>query len=92
MAENIYDKLSDPLALGVFVITLLAPVGVGLLTLLRTRNQSDFFIGGRTMNAFVVGLSAVSSGRSSWLVLGVSGMAYVSGVGAIWAIVGYTMV
>ena len=92
MAEDIYDKLSDPLALTIFIITLLIPVAVGLLAMLRTRSQSDFFIGGRAMSAFVVGLSAVSSGRSSWLVLGVSGMAYVSGVGAIWAIVGYTMV
>jgi solute:Na+ symporter, SSS family len=92
MVENVYDKLSNPLALAVFLLTLLFPVGIGLLALLRTRNQSDFFIGGRTMNAFVVGLSAVSSGRSSWLVLGMSGMAYVSGVGAIWAIAGYTMV
>lgn len=92
MTEEIYDKLSDPLALGVFIATLLIPVAVGLLALLRTRSQSDFFIGGRAMNSFVVGLSAVSSGRSSWLVLGVSGMAYMSGVGAIWAIVGYTAV
>ena len=92
MAGNIYDKLSNPLALIVFLLTLLFPVLVGLLAMLRTKNQTDFFIGGRSINAFVVGLSAVSSGRSSWLVLGLSGMAYVSGTGAIWAIVGYIAV
>ncbi len=92
MVENVYDKLSNPLALTIFLLTLLFPIGIGLLALLRTKNQSDFFIGGRSMNAFVVGLSAVSSGRSSWLVLGMSGMAYMSGVGAIWAIAGYTLV
>ena len=92
MVENVYDKLSNPLALTIFLLTLLIPIGIGLLALLRTKNQSDFFIGGRSMNAFVVGLSAVSSGRSSWLVLGMSGMAYMSGVSAIWAIAGYTLV
>lgn len=92
MVENIYDKLSNPLALGVFLLTLLFPVLTGLLAWLRTKNQSDFFIGGRSMNPFVVGLSAVSSGRSSWLVLGLSGMAYISGTGAIWAIIGYISV
>ncbi len=92
MVENIYDKLSNPVALVVFLLTLLFPVGVGLLALLKTRNQSDFFIGGRSMNSFVVGLSAISSGRSSWLVLGLSGVAYVSGTSAIWAIVGYIVV
>jgi sodium/proline symporter len=92
MVENVYDKLSNPLALTIFLLTLLFPIGIGLLALLRTKNQSDFFIGGRSMSAFVVGLSAVSSGRSSWLVLGMSGMAYMSGVSAIWAIAGYTLV
>lgn len=92
MVENIYDKLSNPLALIIFLLTLLFPVAVGLLAMVKTRNQSDFFLGGRSMNPFVVGLSAVSSGRSSWLVLGLSGMAYMTGTGAVWAIVGYTAV
>jgi sodium/proline symporter len=89
---NVYDKLSDPLAFIVFLLTLLLPIGIGLLAMLKTKNQSDFFIGGRVMNKIVVGLSAVSSGRSSWLVLGLSGMAYTLGSGAIWAIVGYIIV
>ena len=89
---NVYDKLSDPIALTVFIITLLFPIGVGIFAMLKTKNQSDFFIGGRGMNRFTVALSAVSSGRSSWLVLGVSGMAYTMGTGAVWAIVGYITV
>ncbi len=83
-----YDKLSDPVAFGIFLLTLLLPVLVGVLTLRRMRSQSDFFIGGRAMDKFVVALSAVSSGRSSWLV-GVSGMAFTRGTGAVWAVVGY---
>lgn len=86
---DVYGKLAHPLAFTVFLITLLLPVLVGFLTLRRTRTQSDFFIGGRAMGKIVVALSAVSSGRSSWLVLGVSGMAYTMGTGAVWAVVGY---
>jgi sodium/proline symporter len=89
---NVYDKLNDPLAFTVFLLTLLLPIGIGLLAMLKTKNQSDFFIGGRVMNKIVVALSAVSSGRSSWLVLGLSGMAYTLGTGAVWAIVGYITV
>lgn len=85
----VYDKLSHPAAFAVFVLTLFLPILIGILTLRRTRSQSDFFIGGRAMNKFVVALSAVSSGRSSWLVLGVSGMAFTLGPGAVWAVVGY---
>jgi sodium/proline symporter len=89
---DVYEKLSHPLAFVVFVVTLFLPVIVGVITLRRTRSQSDFFVGGRAMNRLVVALSAVSSGRSSWLVLGVSGMAYNLGAGAIWAVTGYTAV
>ncbi len=52
----------------------------------------EFFIGGRKMNRFVVALSAVVSGRSSWLLLGVTGMAYKMGAAAVWAVVGYIIV
>lgn len=54
--------------------------------------MSEFFLGGRKMNRFVVALSAVVSGRSAWLLLGISGLAYVQGISAIWAILGYTLV
>jgi sodium/proline symporter len=86
---EVYDKLTDPVAFVIFVLTLFLPVFIGFLTLRRTKNQTDFFVGGRAMDKFVVALSAVSSGRSSWLVLGVSGMAYTLGTGAVWAVVGY---
>lgn len=89
---NVYEKLHDPLALAVFVATLFLPVVVGLLAVRRTRNQADFFVGGRAMGKVVVALSAVSSGRSSWLILGVSGLAYTTGASAIWAVAGYTAV
>jgi SSS family solute:Na+ symporter len=87
---DVYDKLSHPLALAVFLLTLFLPVLVGVLTVRRTPSQSDFFVGGRAMPRLVVALSAVSSGRSSWLVLGVSGIAYTQGASAVWAVVGYT--
>jgi len=86
---SIYDKLSHPAALLVFCLTLFLPVLIGYLTRNKAKNRSDYFIGGRAMDKVVVALSAVSSGRSSWLVLGVSGMAFTLGVGAVWAVVGY---
>jgi SSS family solute:Na+ symporter len=57
-----------------------------------SRGVGEFFVGGRRMNVVVVALSAVVSGRSAWLLLGVTGMAYVQGASALWAVVGYTVV
>jgi sodium/proline symporter len=53
---------------------------------------ANYFIGGRRMHMIVVALSAVVSGRSAWLLLGVTGMAFVMGLSAMWAVLGYTIV
>lgn len=89
---EIYGKLQHPAALAIFIFTLIFPVALGFFVMKRTRSQADFFIGGRAMSKFVVALSAVSSGRSGWLVLGMCGAAYVSGTSAVWALVGYIVV
>lgn len=86
---DVCEKLTHAVAFTVVVVTLFLPVGVCFMTLRRTRSQTDFFVGGRAINRLVVALPAVSSGRSSWLVLDVSGMAYTMGVSAVWAISGY---
>ncbi len=86
---EVYEKLTQPAAMAIFVVTLFLPVIIGVLTKRLNRSQSDFFLGGRRMSRFSIALSAVASGRSSWLVLGVSGMAFTLGVGAVWAVVGY---
>jgi Na+/proline symporter len=57
-----------------------------------SRGISEFFLGGRNMNRFVVALSAVVSGRSAWLLLGVSGLAYIQGFSAFANLPGRTTV
>lgn len=75
-----------------FVGYLLLMVLIGIIT---TRFSSsgigEFFLGGRKMKAFVVALAAVTSGRSAWLLIGMSGMAFTRGVSAVWAVVGYIL-
>lgn len=51
----------------------------------------EFFLGGRRLGAVVVAVSAVVSGRSSWLILGVSGAAFHHGVSAVWVLPGYIL-
>ena len=79
-------------AVGAFIGYLLLVIGVGVSAArFSSTGVSEFFIGGRRINRFVVALSAVVSGRSAWLVLGVTGMAYAMGPSAMWAVVGYTV-
>lgn len=76
-----------------FVAYLAVVTGIGIwATRFSSAGVKEFFIGGRTMNRFVVALSAVVSGRSAWLLLGVTGMAYARGASAVWSVVGYIVV
>lgn len=82
----------DGYALGAFVGYLLIMVGIGVASSrFSSRGVGEFFVGGRRMNRLVVALSAVVSGRSAWLLLGVTGMAYATGASALWAVSGYTV-
>jgi sodium/proline symporter len=83
----------DAWALGAFVVYLLLLMGIGIASArFSSGGLSEFFLAGRRMNRFVVALSAVVSGRSSWLLLGVTGMAFTMGASALWSVVGYTVV
>jgi sodium/proline symporter len=81
---------ANPYAVASFVVYLLIVIGIGVLSArFSSTGVSHFFVGGRKMHRFVVALSAVVSGRSAWLLLGVTGMAYTIGASATWAVVGY---
>ncbi|MHC4472031.1 MAG: sodium/proline symporter [Planctomycetota bacterium] len=76
-----------------FIAYLVLVVGIGVWSArYSSRGLSEFFLAGRRLPRFVVALSAVVSGRSAWLIVGMTGMAYKSGVGAVWALVGYIVV
>ncbi|HFE52611.1 MAG TPA: sodium/proline symporter, partial [Bacteroidetes bacterium] len=83
----------DLWAFGAFAFYLMVMVVIGVVAArFSSAGLDEYFLAGRKLRSFVVALSAVASGRSSWLLLGVTGMAYVRGVGAVWAVVGYILV
>lgn len=54
----------------------------------RTKNLSDYILGGRGLNYWVTSMSAQASDMSGWLLLGLPGFAYIAGVEAIWIALG----
>ncbi len=76
-----------------FVLYFVLVIGIGIYTTrYSSRGISEFFLGGRQVGKLVVALSAVVSGRSAWLLLGMTGMAYSMGISSVWAVAGYTLV
>lgn len=74
-----------------FSVYLLLMLGIGLYFYLRTKNLSDYILGGRNLNAWVTSLSAQASDMSGWLLLGLPGYAYLSGLESIWLLIGLTI-
>lgn len=79
--------------LGAFIGYLVLITLIGILSSrFSSAGMSEFFLAGRKLNRFVVALSSVVSGRSAWLMIGFTGMAYARGASALWAAVGYITV
>jgi len=68
-----------------YMITL---VLIGVWAQRRTKDQEDYFLGGRQLGPWVAGLSASASSSSAWSLLGVSGAAYATGLQAFWFLPG----
>ena len=63
-------------------------IGIGFLAKRRNKTKNDFYLGNRGLGAFVAALSASASSSSAWTLLGVSGLAYSKGLGAVWILPG----
>ena len=70
------------------VIYKLALIGIGIWASRRMHDEDDFFLGGRALGPVVAAISYSSSASSAFTLLGISGIAYVMGVGALWIVAG----
>jgi len=71
-----------------FALYFVVLLALGVIAWQRTSNLSDYILGGRSLGSGVTALSAGASDMSGWLLLGLPGAAYVSGLGAAWIAVG----
>ena len=78
----------NPVIVVTFVLYLLFMMGVGAFFYRRTRNLSDYILGGRKVNYWVTSLSAQASDMSGWLLMGLPGYAYLAGLEAVWIALG----
>ena len=78
---------SSPLTI-TFALYILAMVGIGFVAWRRTRSLDDYILGGRSLGSFVTAMSAGASDMSGWLLLGLPGALYASGLSEGWIAVG----
>lgn len=71
------------------IIYLAMTVIIGVCFSKDNSNTDDFYLGGRKMGPIVIAMSAEASDMSSWLLMGLPGVAYLTGIcDAAWTAIG----
>ena len=63
-------------------------LSIGVYAYLKTKNATDYFLGGRELSPTVTAISAGASDMSGWVLLGLPGYAYLAGLEAAWISLG----
>ncbi|RWZ57992.1 sodium/proline symporter PutP [Halobacillus fulvus] len=71
-----------------FIVYLIGMLGIGFAAYKLTSDLSDYVLGGRRLGPGVAALSAGASDMSGWLLLGLPGAIYASGLAEAWIGVG----
>ncbi len=71
-----------------FVLYFLVILGIGIYSFKRSKNVSDYFLGGRKLGPWTTAISAQASDMSGWLLLGLPGSILVSGLTESWIAIG----
>ena len=75
----------------VFILYLIATMGIAWWYSRGTRTNEDFVIGGKKFGGTALALSERATGESAWLLLGLTGHAYAEGIGSVWVALGCVM-
>ena len=78
--------------LATIIIYLVAMLLVGFAYSKSNNDSTDFYLGGRKMGPLVTAMSAEASDMSSWLLMGMPGLAYLTGIASPgWTAIGLAL-
>jgi len=84
MSNNISISLAFVLYLGLMMM-------LGTYFYNRTRNMSDYILDDRKLSTWVTSIRAEASNMSGWMLMGLSGYAYMAGLSAGWISLGLAL-
>ncbi|AHG22085.1 proline:sodium symporter PutP [Chania multitudinisentens RB-25] len=74
-----------------FLVYIFGMVFIGLVAYRATNNFDDYILGGRSLGSVVTALSAGASDMSGWLLMGLPGAIFLSGISESWIAIGLTV-
>lgn len=80
---------SDMGILIAIIVYMVGIIAIGIYCARKSNTVGDFYLGGRKLGPFVTAMSAEASDMSSWLLMGLPGVAYFTGLAdAFWTALG----
>ena len=76
------------ISLGVYFIAMLL---IGFYAYRKTSNLNDYMLGGRGLGPSVTALSAGASDMSGWMLMGLPGAMYTTGLSSAWLAIGLSI-
>jgi len=70
--------------IGIFVIYMLTMLGVGFYFMKRNANHEDYYVGGRSIGPWFIGLSVVATDVGGGFSIGLGGLGFVMGLSGSW--------
>lgn len=74
-----------------FLVYIFGMIIIGLMAYRATNNFDDYILGGRSLGSVVTALSAGASDMSGWLLMGLPGAIFLSGISESWIAIGLTL-
>ena len=74
-----------------FIVYILAMLIIGIVAARMTSSLNDYVLGGRSLGRVVTALSAGASDMSGWLLMGLPGALFLSGISEAWIAIGLTV-
>lgn len=71
-----------------FILYLSVILGIGLYFARKKMTQAEFHLGGKKIPGWALALSERATGESAWCLLGLTGMAYATGLSSVWIALG----
>ena len=74
-----------------FIVYIFSMLVIGIIAARSTSTLNDYVLGGRKLGRVITGLSAGASDMSGWLLMGVPGAVFTSGIAVAWMPIGLTI-
>lgn len=81
MEFNVYTVVA-------FALYALVILAIGIWSFKKSKNMSDYFLGGRSLGSWTTAISAQASDMSGWLLMGLPGSVLVYGLTESWVAIG----